>query len=114
MDSSEEINHGDFHTLFSVSHFSVLLGDFAISFLICYEIFNKIVAHNFSFYFIIVCGVNRHVTTDIPSDLLVQVGEVSFYLHKVVFFFLITFGMKFHWLIIILKDMICFARKQSS
>lgn len=27
--------------------------------------------------------INRYVATDIPSDLLVQIGDVSFHLHKV-------------------------------
>lgn len=30
-----------------------------------------------------VCSIRRYVTTDIPSDLLVHVGDFDFHLHKV-------------------------------
>jgi hypothetical protein len=36
------------------------------------------------FFFFFLFFVCRYVATDIPSDLLVQVGGVNFHLHKVV------------------------------
>jgi hypothetical protein len=38
----------------------------------------------FFFFFWFLFFVCRYVATDIPSDLLVQVGGVNFHLHKVV------------------------------
>lgn len=33
-------------------------------------------------------SLHRYVATDIPSDFLVQIGDVSFHLHKVLVFFI--------------------------
>lgn len=39
------------------------------------------------FLFFLPCNLSRYVNSDISSDLLVKVGDVSFHLHKVHFFF---------------------------
>jgi hypothetical protein len=36
------------------------------------------------------CNLSRYVNSDIPSDLLVKVGDVSFNLHKVLLSFVAT------------------------
>lgn len=35
-------------------------------------------------YLKLTCSLNRYVATDIPSDLLVQIEDVTFHLHKVI------------------------------
>lgn len=83
------------------------VGGFFCFFLICFGIYNKILACKLIFLFnlMIVCGVNRYVATDIPSDLLVQVGDVNFHVHKVVSYY---FGNKVPSLNCILYCMIEF------